>query len=263
MVKYISNYFFDVPTHLVSSMYRDGEVLERWTEPNSLSSVFAQKALDILVARETFSAGESFCFGMKRLGRARLLGQASGGGGHMNDFFELPAGFGASISVGRTYDPRTGEGWQATGVVPDSLIEKDHALSETMSLITAESQKLNLFSKTEFKIYQTIQDYTFAWYNADADEMKDIITKSFRAKYATDRNLEERNYGQQLEATKSGHGALPKLFHNRIIHSINITENAATAELVLRTTKHKFKLFKNADGWKITQDDYQDKGMPG
>ena len=92
MVKALSNYFFAAPTHLVSSIgpkQDDGTrpLFERITTPNGLSERFALKPLDILISEKTYSAAESFAFGMKVTGRARLIGTATGGGGHMNDFF--------------------------------------------------------------------------------------------------------------------------------------------------------------------------------
>jgi len=147
MVKALSNYFFDQPMHLVTSIgpkQANGKrpTFERVTSPNSQSERFAGKPLDILISGKTFSAAESFAFGMKVTGRARLIGEATGGGGHMNDFFPLPAGFGASISVGRTFDPRSNKGWEGTGVTPDVPVEADHAMSKTLQLITEESGRL-------------------------------------------------------------------------------------------------------------------------
>ena len=261
MVKFISDYFFKQPTHLTSSTVLGGAPVERWTQPNSLSPIFARKKLDILVSKQTFSAAESFAFGLKQTGRARILGQSTGGGGHMNDFFQLPAGFGASISIGRTYDPRSGEGWQNKGVIPDVVFPKDHTLSETMKLITVESGKLESFSDEQLKAYRILQAYTNAWYSAKADEMKDLISIEFKAIYSSKGKLEKRDYHQQLAATEQGSGVLPKLFHNRIIRNIEVSGSKATAELVLRETTHEIQLLKSGRGWKIVRDDYHDKSF--
>ena len=83
-----------------------------------MSPLFAELPLYLLIDDKTFSAAESFSFGMQRTSRAVLVGVRTAGGGHMNMPFDLAGGFGASISVGRTFDPQTGEGWQSTGVVP-------------------------------------------------------------------------------------------------------------------------------------------------
>ena len=263
IVKYLSDYFFEEPTHLVSSMVRGGETRERWTKPNPLSPIFAGKKLDILVSPTTFSAGESFSFGMKQIGRARLLGRATGGGGHMNDFFPLSSGFGASISVGRTYDPRTGEGWEAKGVTPHIVFEEGHALSGVIDLITEESGKLDEFSEEQLKVYRALQGYTHAWYNAEADKMKELISSGYQASYANTGSVQKRNYQQQLTATKQGQGVLERLFHNRIIRNIAVSEDEAHADLILRETTHKIRLIKTESGWEIDRDDYHDKALHG
>ena len=263
MVVFISNYFFDEPTHLVSSQMRGHERVERWTEPNDLSPNFAKKDLDVLISNQTFSAGESFAFGLKRTGRARLLGLATGGGGHMNNFFPLPSGFGASISVGRTFDPGTGEGWQGEGVTPHLILEKDHTLSETMNLITVESGKLESFSAEELEVYQLLQEYTHAWYNANAEDMKDVILDTFKAVYHSGNTVEKRDYQQQLIATEQGGGSMSRVYHNRIIRNINVSKGHATAELILRRTSHRVQLQKSVTGWKIVLDEYSDKSQHG
>jgi len=263
MVVFLSSYFFDERTHLVSSQTRGGERVERWTQPNDLSPIFVKKDLDVLISNQTFSAGESFAFGLKRTGRARLLGLATGGGGHMNNFFPLPSGFGASISVGRTFDPRTGEGWQGEGVTPHVTFAKDHTLSETLKLITVASGKLKSFSAEELEVYQNLQEYTHAWYNASADEMKDVISDTFKAVYHSANTVVRRDYQQQLMATERGDGIMSRVYHNRIIRNINISEGYATAELVLRRTSHRVRLQKSVRGWKIVLDEYTDKSQHG
>jgi C-terminal processing protease CtpA/Prc len=137
-VRHLSSYLFREPTHLVSSLRRRDEtgnrsVSERWTAPNDLSPRFASIPVYVLIDAKTFSAAESFAFGLQVTSRATLVGGATGGGGHMNAPFDLPDGFGASISVGRTFDPRTGEGWQSTGVKPALEVDSDHALEAALA----------------------------------------------------------------------------------------------------------------------------------
>ncbi|NQV71476.1 S41 family peptidase, partial [bacterium] len=263
IVKFISNYFFDEPTHLVSTQTRNGPVQERWTKTNALSDVFSKKKLDILISESTFSAAESFSFGMQRTGRARLLGKATGGGGHMNDFFALPNGFGASISVGRTFDPRTGEGWQTRGVEPEIIFERDHTLSETMKLITAESHKLETFSPDQLDVYQTLQDYTHAWYNSESAEMAGLISAEYLATYHAGQTVETRNFDQQISSTQNGVGQRIQLYHNRIIRNIDLSGELAEADLILRDTIHRIRLQKSGEEWKILADEYKDKPMHG
>lgn len=148
MVKILSSFFFAEPTHLLTSSLQvdahgNRPLVERWTTPNEFSDYFADKPLIILISGKTFSAAESFAFGMQAVGRAELIGETTGGGGYMNDFFALPYSLGASVSVGRTFDHRTGKDWQGIGVMPDLQVESDHALETALDIFTDEAAKLS------------------------------------------------------------------------------------------------------------------------
>jgi C-terminal processing protease CtpA/Prc len=87
----------------------------------------------VLTSSYTVSAGEAFAFGLKTTGRATLIGETTTGGGHF-----APPGqrvneaFGAFVPIGRTYDPRTGEGWEGIGVVPHVQVPAQRALAEAL-----------------------------------------------------------------------------------------------------------------------------------
>jgi len=259
MVQFLSSFFYAEPTHLVSTMMRDGATRERWTVPNSLSPLLADMPLEILISERSFSAAESMAFGLSRTGRARLLGQATGGGGHMNDFYPLPHGFGASISVGRTFDPRTGEGWQARGVVPDVVFEPGHALSGTSALITQESGRYDALGAEAQEIYASLQAYAGAWYTANATQMEMLIAEGFHAEYRAPSELQTRDRAAHLAATEAGIGVLQPLFHNRIIRNIAVEGDRATAQLILRATTHQISLIRAQTGWQVSGDVYENK----
>jgi hypothetical protein len=264
MVRNLSNYLYAKRTHLLNTLgARDAEggqtISERWTEPNALSAKFASKPVDVLISSETFSAAESFAFGLQVTSRARLIGIASGGGGHMNDFFALPRGLGVSISVGRTFDPRTGLGWESSGVTPDVQTEVDHALSKTIELITAESGKLAQLNPQQREIHDLLQRYANAWYRADEEQMAMTLAADYHASFQSDKAPAERNRRAQLAATVAGSGVIPQLYHNRIIDQIAIDGDQASARLVLRTTTHLVQLKQTAQGWRVTRDLGRDK----
>jgi C-terminal processing protease CtpA/Prc len=87
----------------------------------------------VLTSGFTASAAEAFAFGLKTTGRATLIGQNTTGGGHF-----APPGqrvnemFAAFVPVGRAYDPRTGKGWERTGVAPDIIVPAEQALVEAL-----------------------------------------------------------------------------------------------------------------------------------
>ena len=120
-----------------------------------------------------------------------------------------------------------------------------------------------LANTVEFFILQTLQEYTHAWYTANADEMKGLILDTFKAVYHSGNTVENRDYHQQLIATEQGDGTMSRVYHNRIIRNINLSEGYATAELVLRRTSHRLRLQKSVRGWPIVLDEYTDKFQHG
>jgi len=45
------------------------------------------------------------------------------------------------LPVGRTYDPRTNEGWQAEGIAPDIEVAQERALEGALDLIRSRSDR--------------------------------------------------------------------------------------------------------------------------
>ena len=268
MVKFLSNYFFDEPTHLLSSTMGVDDagqrlLTERWTTPNRFSNQFANKPLKILLSSKTFSAAESFAFGMQATGRAELVGETTGGGGYMNDFYPLPYKLGASISIGRTFDPRTGKDWQGIGVVPGLNVDSDHALSAALDVYTTESGKLLSIAENEdrFEIYNRLQLYTNAWYGADPETMAMLLSDNFEATYKLGGvELKRLTKSQLIKQTAEGMGTrINEIHYNRIIRNIELKDNTATVTLILRETVHKMQLQKSGDDWQISRDIVSDK----
>ena len=267
MVKVLSSYFFDEPTHLLNTTMPNEDndartVVERWTTPNKLSQYFDEKPLKILISSKTFSAAESFAFGMQAAGRAELVGETTGGGGYINDFFPLPYDLGVSISVGRTYDPRTGRDWQGIGVIPEVQIAQDHALIAALTSFTEQSGKLDNLKGEELRIYQHVQKYTNAWYGADHEKMKGLIADEFIGIYSDHggAEIERVSFEQLIANTENGKGQREnEIYYNRIIRDIDISSGQASVTLILRETIHHMSLTKTDDEWLISRDDFNDK----
>lgn len=85
-----------------------------------------------LTSKRTGSAAEHLALAFKRTGRATVIGEATAGAGHFGGFVPVGERFLAFIPNGRTYDPATGEGWEAKGVAPDVAIAADEALDEAL-----------------------------------------------------------------------------------------------------------------------------------
>ncbi|HUR80443.1 MAG TPA: S41 family peptidase [Thermoanaerobaculia bacterium] len=81
----------------------------------------------VLTAR-TGSACEAFAFTLQQWGRAKTVGERSGGGGFNNMLIDVGLGLAFSVSAGTASHPKTGKGWEAVGVQPDIPTDAAKAL---------------------------------------------------------------------------------------------------------------------------------------
>ncbi len=119
MVRYLSGFFFPEPTHLTDTWTRGMDApRERWTLDGQPTDAFVDKPVYILTSGRTFSAAESFTFGLLINDRVTLVGERTGGGGHFGDHVTVSPDLRLFLPGGRTYDPETGVGWEAEGIAP-------------------------------------------------------------------------------------------------------------------------------------------------
>lgn len=132
-VTHLSTYLFAKPTHLVTRMQRGMAPVERWTLESVPGPRLADVPVYVLTSRRSFSAAESFTFGLRVTGRATVIGEKTGGGGHFGNPVTLPHGFQMFLPIGRAYDPRTGNGWEAEGLRPDIDVPYAQALDAALA----------------------------------------------------------------------------------------------------------------------------------
>ena len=116
---YLASYFFGptpVPT-LTSYSRGMNRTDERTTVPVK-GALRPDIPLYLLVGKGTASGTEDFAFIIKQTGRGTLVGGTTAGAGRLTRMFPVGDGFVASISGGRTFDPRTGKEWERTGIAP-------------------------------------------------------------------------------------------------------------------------------------------------
>ena len=129
MSDFLASYFFgpDSVQTLTSEIRSMGFTDVRWTH-----SVPGKSRPDvdvyILTGPGTASGAEDFSFIFKQLKRGTLVGERTAGAGRMNSIIPIGNGFSASISTGRTFDPRTGSDWERVGILPDIAVKADEAL---------------------------------------------------------------------------------------------------------------------------------------
>jgi hypothetical protein len=134
MVRYLSGFLFAEPTHLTDTWARGMEApAERWTLSGQPTKSFVDKPVYILISGNTFSAAESFTFGLKINDRVTLVGERTGGGGHFGEDVALPENLRMFLPKGRTYDPETGKGWEAEGITPNIVTSTAEALDRALA----------------------------------------------------------------------------------------------------------------------------------
>lgn len=105
--------------------------------PEGPDTPLRQGPVYYLTSRRTGSAAEHLALALQRTHRATLVGEPTAGAGHFGWMEAFTPGFEAFIPVGRTYDPDTGRGWEATGVTPDVAVPAEGALAEALRRLRA------------------------------------------------------------------------------------------------------------------------------
>ena len=95
----------------------------------------AGKPVYIQTSSRTFSAAEEFCYNLKNLARATIVGDTTGGGAHPGTMVRLSDHFEMFLSTGRAINPISKTNWEGTGVTPDVPCPSDEAL--TVAHVTA------------------------------------------------------------------------------------------------------------------------------
>jgi C-terminal processing protease CtpA/Prc len=94
-----------------------------------------EKPLFIIVNKGTASAAEYYSFVLQVRKRAKIVGQSSAGGAHMNDYFVVNDSNFISISTYAPTIPGTEESWEGKGVQPDYVVEVGKEVDFILKLI--------------------------------------------------------------------------------------------------------------------------------
>jgi len=137
MEQLLLSYFFDEPIHFSSYEKRDKEVIEQdWTMAHVPGPKLLDADLYVLTSTDyTFSAAEGFAGALKNFDRATIIGETTSGGGHCIDFYYLRDwNLELRVSIGRAYNPTTGQDVEVTGVEPDIKVSSDKAFDTAYAL---------------------------------------------------------------------------------------------------------------------------------
>jgi hypothetical protein len=110
------------------------DTVKVYSDPSKTNFKFSMPVY-ILTSRGTFSGAEDFTYGLKHAGRAIVVGDTTGGGAHLTDYFPVGQGFIANIPFARGFNETTKTDWESIGVYPDIAVKWQQALSKTQMII--------------------------------------------------------------------------------------------------------------------------------
>jgi len=136
MVSLIASYLFNHPEYWYNP--RESPTPQSWTRSPVAGNELADKPVYVLTSASTLSGAEQFCFDLKMLKRATLVGQTTGGSAHAGVFHRIDDHFGMGIPELRAINPFAKNDWEGVGVEPDVKVSPGEALETAARL--AESQ---------------------------------------------------------------------------------------------------------------------------
>lgn len=140
MVAYISSYFFEKPTHLNNIYNRATDTTKQWwTLTQVPGNRLISQHIYVLTSERTFSAAEEFAYNLQALGRAKIIGETTGGGAHPVCGEQINAQFTLIVPCERSINPITKTNWEGTGVKPDIEAPSAQALDRALVVIAETS----------------------------------------------------------------------------------------------------------------------------
>jgi hypothetical protein len=127
MVMLIAAYLFDHPEYMYSP--RESPTENSWTRSPVAGNRLADKPVYVLTSGTTWSGAEQFCYDLKMLKRATLVGEKTRGGAHAGVFHRIDDHFGMGIPEVKVVNPFSKADWEGVGVEPDVSVTAADALS--------------------------------------------------------------------------------------------------------------------------------------
>jgi hypothetical protein len=136
MVALVAAYLFDRPEYWYSP--RENTTRASWTHSPVPGNLLADKPVYILTSEQTFSGAEQFCYDLKMLKRATLVGDTTGGGAHAGVWHRIDEHFGVGVPEVKPINPFSDADWEGRGVEPDIRVKPADALE--MAVRAAETK---------------------------------------------------------------------------------------------------------------------------
>jgi len=142
LVAFLETYLFASHTH-IDNLWdrRSGRTMEIWTLPDVPGKRLPSAAAYVLTSHATFSGAEAFAYELQALKRATVVGEVTGGGGHIVHGVRVDDRFRLMIPIARPINPVTKTNWEGTGVVPDVNAPAAQALDVARELAAEELRR--------------------------------------------------------------------------------------------------------------------------
>src|SRR5262249_3834812 len=121
MVQRMAAYLFDHPEYWYNP--RENTTERSWTKSPVPGNLLADKPVYILTSSQTFSGAEQFCYDLKMLKRATLIGETTAGASHAGVFHRIDDHFGMGIPEVKAINPYSQNDWTGVGVSPDMKVK--------------------------------------------------------------------------------------------------------------------------------------------
>jgi Peptidase family S41 len=132
MVSLLAGYLFTRPTYIYSP--RENPSAQSWTQSPVAGNRLGDKPVYVLISGATASAAEQFCYNLKMLKRATLVGETTRGSAHAGVFHRIDDHFGMGIPEVQVKNPYGKNDWEGVGVEPDVKVNAADALETAEKL---------------------------------------------------------------------------------------------------------------------------------
>ena len=139
MVAFMAAYLFDHPEYWYNP--RENTTDHSWTPSPVPGNSLADKPVYVLTSPSTFSGAEQFCYDLKVLKRATLVGETTSGAAHSGVWHRIDDHFGMGVPETKALNPFSKFDWAEVGVEPDVKVKAADALQVAVKLAQNRMQR--------------------------------------------------------------------------------------------------------------------------
>ena len=139
MVAFMAAYLFDRPEYWYNP--RENTTEQSWTRSPVPGNRLANKPVYLLTSPSTLSGAEQFCYDLKVLKRATIVGETTGGAAHSGVWHRIDDHFGMGVPETRALNPFSKFDWAEVGVEPDVKVNATDALQAAVKLAQNRTQR--------------------------------------------------------------------------------------------------------------------------